>query len=103
MKNIAKSFTQAVREGNVSGFSIDPDNPAMAYDPIDIDAPNGERVRFTGHGGYTHDQEHAAKHLTVDAVYTVEKTDISEWHTDVHLREVPGQKFNSVMFAAVEE
>lgn len=95
----AKAFIKNVREGKVLGISIDPDNPAMAYDQIDIDTPGGAKVRFTGHGGYTHHQEHAAKHLTVGAIYTIEKTDIGAWHTDVYLREVPGEAFNSVMFA----
>ena len=96
-------FLDAVRAGKSDVFSIDPENPAMAYDSMDIYSAPETRVRFTGYGGYSHHQEHARKFLTVDGVYTIERTEVGGWHTDVFLKEFPGEGFNSVMFAAAPE
>ena len=66
---------------------------------MNIYAVKGSKVIFNSPtAGYTHHQETAAKHLTVDETYTVEKTKVSGWHTDVYLQEIPGVAFNSVMF-----
>lgn len=92
-------FIEAVRAGKSEIFSIDPYNPAMAYIPMGIYSPRGTRVRFTGYGGYDHDQKHARQHLNVGNIYTVESTDVGDWSTRICLQEVPGQRFNSVMFA----
>ena len=58
----------------------------------------GTKVKYTGEGGYAHHKEHANKHLKVGEVYTIDQTDVGEWHTDVYLKEVPNQAFNSVHF-----
>lgn len=95
-------FIADVRAGKSEIFSIDPENPAMAYDSMDIYSGPETRVRFTGYGGYEYHKEHARKFLTVDGIYTVERTDVGGWHTDVYLKEFPGEGFNSVMFAEVQ-
>lgn len=95
-------FKQMVREGKIPGVSIDPDNPATAYDSMDIYSKPGTKVRFTGYGGYEYQQEFARRFLDIDGIYTVEDTDVQAWHTDVFLRERPKKGFNSVMFAEVE-
>jgi len=95
-------FLDAVRAGKVQGFCIDPENPALSYNSMDIYSEPETRVRYTGHGGYDHDKRHANKFLTVDAIYTIERTEVGDWHTDVFLKEVPGEVFNSVHFAEVQ-
>jgi hypothetical protein len=95
-------FVQAVREGKVPGMSIDKDNPAMAYTPMDIySKPGTTKVRYTGHGGYESDKRWADTHLKVDAVYTVANIEVGGWSSDVEFIELPGKRFNTVMFAAV--
>ncbi len=69
---------------------------------MDIYAEEGKRVKYTGKNGYEYDKEHANKHLKVGEIYTVENTYVSGWHTDVWLKEVPNEKFNSVHFEGVE-
>lgn len=97
-KNFADTFVEKVRAGEVDGFSVDPDNPAMAYETMPIDSAAGERMRFTGYGGYESQQQHARKYLTVDSVYTVEHIDVGEWSSTVEFKEFPGKQFNTVMF-----
>ena len=66
---------------------------------MDIYAKAGTRVMFLGRNGYAIDQELAQKHGLVSGnLYTVELTEVSSWHTDVFLTEVPGVGFNSAMF-----
>lgn len=69
---------------------------------MNIHAKPGAKVIFHGEGGYDHDKEIGRKHLTAGATYTVERTEVGRWHTDVILREVPTVKFNSVMFEDAE-
>jgi hypothetical protein len=102
-RDFADRFIDNVKGGKVPGFSVDPDNPALQYEAMDIASPRGTKVRFTGYGGYEFEQKLARTLLTVDAVYTVERTEIGAWSTDVFLNEVPGKSFNSVMFAARRE
>lgn len=71
-------------------------------EPIDIYAPEGTKVKYTGRGGYDHHKEHANKHLKVDEIYTIDHTDVGGWHTDVYLKEVPNEAFNSVHFVNAE-
>ena len=56
------------------------------------------KVKYTGEGGHEHHKEHANKYLKVGEIYTIDYTDVGEWHTDVYLKEVPNQAFNSVHF-----
>jgi hypothetical protein len=41
--------------------------------------------------------EKARKLLDFGTIYTVEKTEVHNSHTDVWLKEVPGESFNSVL------
>ncbi len=44
------------------------------------------------------DQKQVEKHLEIGKTYTVQRTEVFSFHTNVWLEEVPGQKFNSVCF-----
>lgn len=70
---------------------------------MNIHALAGTKVKYTGQGGYGPEKERADKHLTVGDTYTVAYTNVGNWHTNVHLREVPGVPFNSVMFDDIEQ
>jgi len=66
---------------------------------MDIYAKPGTEIIFNHpSNGYDHDQEEAKNHLILGSVYTVERTVVHSWHTDVYLKEVPGISFNSVLF-----
>lgn len=66
---------------------------------MNIYAERGTKVVFAyPDSGYEPDQKRAKKHLVEGVTYTVEKTVVHSWHTDVYLQEVPGIAFNSVLF-----
>ncbi len=66
---------------------------------MDIKSEKGVKIVFNRpDNGYNHQKEAAKKHLEVGKEYTVVRTEISDWHTDVYLEEVPKIAFNSVMF-----
>ena len=97
-RNAEDRFVDRVRDGKVPGVTIDPYNPAMAYDAMDLNTPPGTRVRFTGHGGYDRDQAYARQHLEVGAYYTVAAIEVGSWSSHVSFTEVVGRSFNTVMF-----
>jgi len=71
---------------------------------MNIYAKHGAKVVFAyPDNGYDHDIETAKKHLVVGKTYTIDHTDVYDWHTDVWLIEVPGVRFNSVHFQDEEE
>jgi len=74
-----------------------PDHSEL-FESMDIYSPIGTRVRYTGRGGTQSDKDHANKHLTVDKVYTLAKSEVGGWQTIVYFIEVPDIGFNSVMF-----
>lgn len=66
---------------------------------MDIYAKNGDRVVFRHpDAGYPHHSRKAKKLLKAGQTYTVERTDVGGFHTDVYLVEFPGEGFNSVLF-----
>lgn len=66
---------------------------------MNIYAPKGHKVVFLNKGGLTHHKEYALeKGLIEGNIYTVEKTDVDNFHTDVFLQEVESHGFNSVLF-----
>lgn len=66
---------------------------------MDIYAKKGHRVVFSNpESGYQHHQNTAKEYLKVGKTYTINKTEVSNYHTDVYLEEVPGVAFNSVLF-----
>jgi hypothetical protein len=71
---------------------------------MDIYAPTGYRVTVTErtiNSGYDGDARQANKYLKVGEIYTIEKTEVDKWTTDVWLKEIPGQIFNSVHFVPI--
>jgi hypothetical protein len=67
---------------------------------MNIYAPEGTKVKYTGQNGSNNDQEYANKHLKIGNTYTIAFTDVDDYHTDVCLKEVPNQVFNSVHFTS---
>lgn len=66
---------------------------------MNIYALKGHKVKCsTLSGGYSHHEEVSGKYLEVGKEYTVEKTEVDSWHTDVWLQEFPDVEFNSVFF-----
>ena len=65
---------------------------------MDIYARAGTKVTFTGNGGYDSDKKHANEHLSAGEQYTIKRTIVGGWRTDVVLVEVPEKAFNSVHF-----
>jgi hypothetical protein len=70
---------------------------------MDIYSKPGTKVRFTGEGGYEHQNAYAKSFLNVGKTYTVAETEVGDWHTDVTLEEYPGLQFNSVLFEALSQ
>lgn len=76
----------------------------MNENSMDINASEGTKVKplFDDKGevmnGYDYDKEHAMKYLKQDETYTVDRTIIHSWHTNVYLQEIPNVPFNSVHF-----
>jgi hypothetical protein len=69
---------------------------------MNIYAKYGDKVVCeTLDAGYEYDREIASKHLVVGSVYTIEETEVHNWHIDVYLQEFPGIRFNSVFFEDV--
>ena len=65
---------------------------------MNIESKKGDKVVFTGEGGYDNENEYARKHLVVGYTYTVDYTIIGGFDTRVILEELSELKFNSVMF-----
>lgn len=71
---------------------------------MDIYAPKGTKVRFIETSkeavqwGNDHDPEGI---LIRGGIYTIEKTEVHNWHTKVILQEYPEFKFNSSHFDSV--
>ncbi|MEK3873685.1 MULTISPECIES: hypothetical protein [unclassified Paenibacillus] len=66
---------------------------------MNIYAQKGDKVRFLNKNGHDWEPEKARESGLVEGVvYTVEKTEVGGFHTDVYLQEFPGKPFNSVLF-----
>jgi len=50
-----------------------------------------------------HEIEHALLYLKLDYLYTVDYTELFSDHTNVFLREVPGPRFNAILFEDAAE
>lgn len=69
---------------------------------MNIYAIKGHKVRFANpKAGYPAQQEKAAKFLALGEIYTVQSTDVDSSSTQVYLKEIPNQFFNSVLFEDV--
>ena len=63
-------------------------------------ASRGDRVSFIfPNNGTHHDVLQCEKHLGQDHIYTVNDVRVFSGHSEVELAEIPGQWFNTVMFA----
>lgn len=67
-----------------------------------INAPQGQMVIYTDSNGFESDRIHARKYLEVGNKYTVKETIVGSSYTIVFLKELPEERFNSVMFKEVE-
>lgn len=68
---------------------------------MNIYAEEGSEVFVTQetiNNGYESDSQKAKKYLEIGRVYTVDYTEVGDWHTDVYLKQFPGINFNSVNF-----
>lgn len=99
MNDSEDKLIDQIRDGEIPGLVIDPYNPAMAYDSMPLDTPTGAKVLFTGHGGYDHHKTHALRHLVPGQFYRVVGICVGSMTSTVLLAEVPGEWFNTVMFA----
>lgn len=70
---------------------------------MDIYAKLGTKVKFTGEGGYDNDRHFAFSHMDVGEVYTVKGITVGNWLSYVEFEELPGNRFNTVMFEEVKE
>jgi hypothetical protein len=61
----------------------------------------GTQIKFTCHGGYDGEKEHAKRLMKVGDIVTVRRTDVGNSSTSVYLEEFPGMSFNSCLFSAV--
>lgn len=90
------------KDGNPSGTMTMAEGINRHGRSMGVHSPKKTRIVFAyPTAGYDHHIKTAAEHLEVGKTYTVDRTEIHSWHTDVYLEEVPDVRFNSVMF--VEE
>lgn len=69
---------------------------------MDIHAEPGTKVKFTGENGYDNDRHIAFSHMDVGEVFTVKNIYVGSWVSYVEFEELPGIRFNTVMFEEVE-
>ncbi len=79
------------------------DKPQVQSDVLNPWAQPGTKVRPIYQDGqplhgYEADRRKVAQWLKEDGVYTIDRTEVDRFHTDVYLKEVPGVRFNSVCF-----
>lgn len=68
---------------------------------MNIRANRGDRIIVTetsAKNGYSPDVDKVKQHLEINKVYTVERTVVHDWTTDVELQGFPNRFFNSVNF-----
>lgn len=70
----------------------------------DIDKPPfGRKVKYLNENGRDCDKELANKYFTKGQILTVKEIYVGSWCSDVEFVEAPDVKFNTVMFADVED
>lgn len=65
---------------------------------MDIYSQQGTKVVFTACGGMDGEIEYAKEQLVVGKIYTVRRTEVHSWSSDVYLEEFPGVSFNTCLF-----
>jgi hypothetical protein len=71
---------------------------------ININAQEGTKVTVTEESiksGYKRVETHARSFLKVGETYTIDCIIVHGWTTDVYLKEIPNQVFNSVSFEQI--
>lgn len=69
---------------------------------MNIYAQKGTKVRFLNFNGQEWEREKAATVFDIETEYTVDRTDVGGWSSDVYFEEVAGP-WNTVMFLEVGE
>lgn len=72
------------------------------HDDMNIYCSPGAKVKFHARQGDDYFRMEN-DNLEDGKIYTVERTDVHGWSTDVYLVEVPGMGFNSVCFEEIKE
>lgn len=67
----------------------------MTTDTMRLDTKPGERIRFTGEGGFAAQNTHAREILTIGEEYYVLEVEVGGWMSYVR---IPEGKFNTVLF-----
>lgn len=64
----------------------------------------GDKAKFT-HPDYgsDHDMRQAGQYLRLNKLYTLESIEVGSFHSEVGLKEIPDQNFNSVHFDVKEK
>lgn len=73
---------------------------------MEIFALKGHKVKVTEHtknAGYDHDKAKVLEHLELEKEYTVSKTIVHKWSTNVYLVGFPGISFNSCNFESISK
>lgn len=65
---------------------------------MDIYTAPGEKIVFTGEGGYPYEGINAKKILDIGKVYTINNIEIHSSCSYVKLNEITGEVFNTTMF-----
>jgi len=61
----------------------------------------GHKVKVTEatiKNGWDYHKKHVEKFLKVGEIYTIERIELHDWHTEVWLQEIPNEVFNSMLF-----
>jgi hypothetical protein len=73
------------------------------FPSMNIYSNRGTKVVFCfPKNGYPSDQDQANKYLIVGQIYTVDWIDVNSCSSSVHLVEVSGVSFNSVLFGSLD-
>jgi hypothetical protein len=66
-------------------------------------SPKGRKVRFLNRNGYDIEKKIANRYFKENDVLTVKEIFVGRSSSEVEFVEVPNERFNTVMFADVEE
>ena len=71
---------------------------------MEIFTPKDKKVELkTFNAGYPSQAQLVKKHLEIGKQYTVEKTIVHDWSSEVYLKEFPDISFNTVFFKNVDK
>lgn len=80
--------------------------PSPDEDYMDINSPPGTKVTVSYlsllNGSETY-KKRAKEHLNLGRIYTVNRTEVHQWYTEVYLKEIPDVAFSSVQFVRYHE